>query len=125
MQSNYRNFGDFISQKRIERKITVRKMAEILGISPAFLTDVEKDRRNPFEKDKLAKLIEIFQLSKDEEHEMYNLVGDKRQEVAPDVQDYIMENPRELNAMLRTARDLDADEADWQRFIDELKSRRG
>ena len=125
MQSNYRNFGDFISQKRIERKITVRKLAEILGISPAFLTDVEKDRRNPFEKDKLAKLIEIFQLSKDEEHEMYNLVGDKRQEVAPDVQDYIMENPRELNAMLRTARDLDADEADWQRFIDELKSRRG
>ena len=43
----YANFGEFISKKRVEKKITLRKMADMLGVSAPFLTDVEKDRRNP------------------------------------------------------------------------------
>ena len=39
----YANFGDFISRKRIEKKITIRKMADMLGVSAPFLTDVEKE----------------------------------------------------------------------------------
>ena len=46
----YANFGEFISRKRVEKKITLRKMAEMLNVSAPFLTDVEKDRRNPFDK---------------------------------------------------------------------------
>ena len=45
----YANFGEFISKKRVEKKITLRKMADMLGVSAPFLTDVEKDRRNPFD----------------------------------------------------------------------------
>ncbi len=48
----YANFGKFISTKRIEKKITLRKMAEMLEVSAPFLTDVEKDRRNPFDIEK-------------------------------------------------------------------------
>lgn len=43
----YANFGEFINKKRVEKKITLRKMADMLGVSAPFLTDVEKDRRNP------------------------------------------------------------------------------
>ena len=39
----YANFGEFISKKRVEKKITLRKMADMLGVSAPFLTDVEKD----------------------------------------------------------------------------------
>lgn len=49
----YANFGEFISKKRVEKKITLRKMADMLGVSAPFLTDVEKDRRNPFDMEKL------------------------------------------------------------------------
>ena len=41
----YANFGEFISKKRVEKKITLRKMADMLGVSAPFLTDVEKDRQ--------------------------------------------------------------------------------
>ena len=52
----YTNFGEFISQKRIEKQITLRKMAGMLGVSAPFLTDVEKDRRNPFDMEKLTQI---------------------------------------------------------------------
>ena len=62
----YANFGEFISKKRVEKKITLRKMADMLGVSAPFLTDVEKDRRNPFDMEKLTQLAQILNLSKEE-----------------------------------------------------------
>ena len=99
----YANFGDFISRKRIEKKITIRKMADMLGVSAPFLTDVEKDRRNPFDIEKLNQLAHILELTKEE---------------------YIMQRDY-VSAALRTARDLDAGEEEWQRFVEELRKRKG
>ena len=70
----YANFGDFISRKRIEKKITIRKMADMLGVSAPFLTDVEKDRRNPFDIEKLNQLAHILELTKEEKNEKINAI---------------------------------------------------
>lgn len=120
----YANFGDFISRKRIEKKITIRKMADMLGVSAPFLTDVEKDRRNPFDIEKLNQLAHILELTKEEKDEMLNLAGKKRKTVAPDLPEYIMQRDY-VSAALRTARDLDAGEEEWQRFVEELRKRKG
>ena len=120
----YANFGDFISRKRIEKKITIRKMADMLGVSAPFLTDVEKDRRNPFDIEKLNQLAHILELTKEEKDEMFNLAGKKRNAVAPDLPEYIMQRDY-VSAALRTARDLDAGEEEWQRVVEELKKRKG
>lgn len=120
----YANFGEFISQKRIEKKITLRKMADMLGVSAPFLTDVEKDRRNPFDMEKLTQLAHILNLTEDEKQLMLNLAGRKRNAVAPDLPEYIMERDY-VSAALRTARDLDAGEEEWKRFVEELKKRKG
>ena len=120
----YANFGDFISRKRIEKKITIRKMADMLGVSAPFLTDVEKDRRNPFDIEKLNQLAHILELTKEEKDEMFNLAGKKRNAVAPDLPEYIMQRDY-VSAALRTARDLDSGEEEWQRFVEELKKRKG
>ncbi len=119
----YANFGEFISTKRIEKKITLREMADRLGISAPFLTDVEKDRRNPFDMEKLTQLADILQLSKEENDQMLNLAGKKRNAVAPDLPGYIM-NRDYVSAALRAARDLDAGEEEWNRFVEELKNRK-
>lgn len=116
------NFGAFIRQKRVEQKITLRDMANRLGISAPFLTDVEKDRRNPFDMEKLEQLAEILQLSKEDNDQMLNLAGKKRNAVAPDLPEYIM-NRDYVSAALRAARDLDAGEEEWNRFVEELKNR--
>lgn len=120
----YKNFGDFIKDKRLKAHYTLRSFAEALGVSAPYVTDVEKDRKNPFNNDLLEKAATILHLSEEERTEMYDLAGEKRNEIAPDIPDYIMQRDY-VSAALRTARDLDADEADWQRFVDELKRRKG
>lgn len=120
----YANFGEFISKKRVEKKITLRKMADMLGVSPAFLTDVEKDRRNPFDMEKLIQLAELLGLTPDENSQMLDLAGKKRNAVAPDLPEYIMERDY-VSAALRTARDLDAGEEEWNQFVEELRKRKG
>ena len=120
----YANFGEFISKNRVEKKITLRKMADMLGVSAPFLTDVEKDRRNPFDIEKLTQLAKILNLSKEENAQMLDLAGKKRNAVAPDLPEYIMERDY-VSAALRTARDLDAGEEEWNQFVEELRKRKG
>lgn len=117
-----RNFGEFIAKKRLERRITLRKMAEMLDCSATFLSDIEKDRRNPLDMERMEKLSQILVLSEEEHNEMLDLAGRKRNSVAPDLPNYIM-NRSYVSAALRTARDLNAGEAEWQKFIDDLEKR--
>ena len=119
----HNNFGEFIAQKRIEKGITLRDMASRLGVTAPYLSDVEKDRRNPFDMDKLTLLATILQLSPEENAQMLDLVGKKRNSVAPDLPEYIMERDS-VSAALRTARDLNAGEEEWLRFVEALKNER-
>ncbi|WP_418419515.1 helix-turn-helix domain-containing protein [Blautia sp.] len=121
---NYPNFGAFIKIKREEKKITLRKMAEMLDVSAPFLSDVEKDRRNPFDLDKLTLVSQILCLSPEDEELMFNLAGDKRNSVAPDLPEYIMQRDY-VSSALRTARDLNAGEKEWQEFVEQLRNKKG
>lgn len=122
--NTYANFGEFIAKKRTEKEITLRKMADLLGCSAPFLSDVEKDRRNPFDMDKLEQVAQILGLSPEDNAIMLDLAGKKRNSVAPDLPDYIMQRDY-VSAALRTARDLDAGEQEWLQFVEDLKKRKG
>lgn len=124
MNMNEQSFGEFLQTKREQQKITLRQLAEKLGVSAPFLSDVEKGRRNSLDMDKLSLLKQILSLSDDEYATMLNLAGKQRKTVAPDLPEYIMEREY-VSAALRTARDLDAGEKEWQRFVEELKNRKG
>lgn len=124
MPANATNFGEFLQKKREEKRITLRKMADLLGFSAPFLSDVEKDRRNPPDLPKLEQIAEILGLSYEEKETMFNLAGKKRDSVAPDLPEYIMSRDY-VAAALRTARDLDAGEEEWLQFVNELKQRKG
>ncbi len=124
MNAQYQNFGEFIQRKRVEKQIPLRKMAENIGISAPYLSDIEKDRRNPPEMDKLELISQVLLLSEDEKSIMLDLAGRKRNSVAPDLPSYIMERDY-VSAALRTARDLDAGEEEWMKFVAELKKRKG
>lgn len=122
---NITNFGEFLQSKRTAKNITMRQMAEKLGVSAPFLSDVEKGRRNSlFEMETLNKLRVILELSDEEFALMLDLAGKQRNTVAPDLPKYIMENDY-VTAALRTARDLGAGEKEWQEFVKELKKRKG
>ena len=99
-------------------------MAEMIGITAPYLTDIEKDRRNPPEKEKLETIARILNLSDEDKAIMFDLAGKKRNSVAPDLPEYIMERDY-VSAALRTARDLDASEQEWLNFVEDLKKRKG
>lgn len=110
------SFGDYLRCKREERHITLRGMAEILGISAPYLTDVERNRKNPPSIDKLEQIRDTLNLTKEEYAYMMNLAGKSRNSVAPDLPDYIMGRDY-VSAALRTARDMGAGKEEWDKFV--------
>ena len=66
MYKQYQNFGEFVQEKREEKQITLRKFADTIGFSAPFWSDVEKDRRNPPEIDKLHLIARILNLTESE-----------------------------------------------------------
>lgn len=119
----YENFGEFLTQKREERDVTLREMARKLGVSAPFLSDVEKNRTSPLTKERLEKVAEVLDLDDGEKVQMYEIVGKQRHMIAPDLPDYIMERDY-VSAALRTARDLDAGEKEWLKFVEDLKKQK-
>jgi transcriptional regulator with XRE-family HTH domain len=124
MEKSYTNFGEFIVVKREERQMSLRKLAEYIGVSAPYWSDVEKNRKNPPKIAGLRKIADILKLSEDETTTMLDLAGKDRNTVAPDIPEYIMQNDY-VAAALRTVRDLGAEEEDWMKFVDELKKRKG
>jgi transcriptional regulator with XRE-family HTH domain len=124
MKENYNNFGDFVVAKRGEKGISLRKMAELLDVSAPFWSDIEKGRKNPPKLEKLEQIAQILMLTDEEKSLMLDLAGKQRDAVAPDIPAYIKENDY-VAAALRTVRDLGANEEDWDKFVEELKQRKG
>lgn len=124
MNETYLNFGEFIVAKRTAKGISLRKMAEIVGLSAPFWSDVEKGRKNPPKLEKLELIAQHLMLTDEEKALMLDLAGKKRESVAPDTSAYIMQNGY-VAAALRTAKDLGADEEDWEKFVEDLKKRKG
>ncbi len=116
-------FGEYLKHKREEKQISLREVARTLGVSAPFLSDVENNRRAPLTEERLADLAKVLNLNEKEKAEMYDIVGKQKGLLAPDLNPYVTERPY-VNAALRTARNLEANEEDWQRFVDDLIKRK-
>ena len=124
MEGTAFRFGDFIAQKRLAKGISLRKMAELVGLSAPYWSDIEKNRKKAPSLDKLELIAIILGLTEEEKSDMFDLAGDGRDTVGPDIPAYIKENDY-VAAALRTARDLGASQDDWEQFVADLKKRKG
>ena len=116
-------FGEYLKHKREEKQISLREVARTLGVSAPFLSDVENNRRGPLTEERLADLAKVLNLNEKEQSEMYDIVGKQKGLLAPDLNPYVTERPY-VNAALRAAKNLEANEEDWQRFVDDLITRK-
>ena len=117
-------FGEFVRQKRMERGITLRGLAARLGLSPVYMSNIETSRRPAPALEYLDKLAVELNLSKGDRTLLL-----ETQRVSADLPDYIMERDI-VRAALRTAKEVDATDEEWQEFIDRItkrtpKNRRG
>lgn len=116
-----KEFGQFLTEKRVEKKVTLKELATALQISPAYLCDIEKGRRYPPAKEKLGQIADIFQLTKEERIYMYDLAAfAKEGSVSADLVPYIMENEI-LRAFLRKAQEIGLTDEDWKELMTTLE----
>lgn len=102
------NFGEYIKSKRIEKGISLREMAAKIGISPSYMSDIEKGRRYAPDKGRLVEIERLLFSSEEEIQMLYDLAGESRNEVSPDLPEYIMENTQ-VRYLLRQAKQNNED----------------
>ena len=116
-------FGTYIRQRRQARGLTLRGLAARVGLSPVYMSNIETDRRPAPSQEYLDKLAVELALGKDEVEQMLDLAARSRdQRVPADLPDYIMERDI-VRAALRTAKEADATDQEWQEFIDRINRR--
>ncbi len=115
-------FGEFVKAKRLVKDISLRRLAEELGIVPAYMSDIEKGRRYPPDKEKIYKIAQVLHLNEDDTNTLFDLAALSRDNgVSPDLSDYVM-GVDNLRVALRKARDINAGEDDWQKIIEMLEA---
>ena len=99
-------FGIYITEKRIEKEIGLREMADLLDISPSYFSDIEKGRRNPPNLSKIQEIAQILKLSVQETDYLIDIASETRGEIPMDLNDYIKEN-NIVKIALRKARKIE------------------
>ena len=99
-------FGATVRSEREKLKIGLREMAKMIGVSPTYLSKIERDEFPPPAEDKVRKIAEILGRDVDQ---LLALAG----KVSSDLSEIIRERPRELAALLRTAKGMTAKDLTW------------
>jgi transcriptional regulator with XRE-family HTH domain len=96
-------FGAFIRRQREAKERGLREMAKMIGVSPTYLSKVERDEFPPPAEDKVKAIAKIIECDPDE---LLARAG----RVSTDISDIIKRHPVELAALLRTTKGLPAED---------------
>jgi transcriptional regulator with XRE-family HTH domain len=118
-------FGKFIDLKRKGRgaggeDIKLKDIADAMGMTASYLSDIVKGRRNPPEMNVLEKIAAVLQLTPDEMEEMLDLAGRERDAAAPDLPKYLMSTQLpHVRKALRRANEKNLGDDFWNRvYVD-------
>lgn len=112
--TNRDKFGFFVRERRQELGISVRAMAEMLGISGAYLSDIEKgNRMAPL--DHLDQMAAILKIEEDEKEFFVDLSGCSHSNW-PEINEYLAKTKGARTA-IRIARDYGVSEDEFLAII--------
>ena len=115
-----KKFGELVKEYR--GKKTLKELSDEIGITSAYLSDIEKGNRFP-SKDKLDKLIKVFNLKNKEQDKFYDLAAKEspnKYKVSGDIAEYIMKNEY-LRNFIRVAKAKKLDNSFWKNKTKELE----
>lgn len=104
MSNDQQHFGSLVRQKRVDKGYSLRKFAELVGVSPTYLSLVEKGKvERPPTAERVRKMAELLGESPDQWIAMAGRVPD-------DLTEIIQSEPEAMPELLRVAKGLSADE---------------
>lgn len=99
MSPRAKTFGQILRDKRLSSKISLRKFAEMVGVSPTYLSQVEQNNVMPPTADRVKCMAEILGESADEWIALAGRVPD-------DLSEIIHRHPTQIPELLREANGL-------------------
>ena len=121
-------FGDYIRKKRLAdpREISMKDVAEHLGISQSYVSMVENRYKRPFDGETLEKLADFLNLTDEEKALMYDIASRETSEVPYDLEETLMyEEVGDLaRYALRQSKKGIFKEEDWKTFIRETEAKK-
>lgn len=97
------SLGNFISNKRKELGLSLRKLAINTNISVTYLSDIESSRRSNISKEILENLSKALMLNDSDKEKLFTLVGKRNDSIPIDVEEFVKNHP-EVVAYLREAK---------------------
>lgn len=119
-------FGAYIARKRLEKDVKLKPIADKLGVSVTYLSDIIKGRRNPPNYEGLKAIAEALHLTQKEFDEMVELVADEKEQLAPDLPEYYRDEDRpHARVALRRAKNANLGDDFWVEVNKMIDKREG
>lgn len=99
-------FGKFLRKLRIDRGMVIRDMAEMLGVSPAYLSAIELGKR-AIPDSFVDNLCNAFKLNNDERRDILHLADISQPSIKIDLTDAEDANRETMLAFARKFKELD------------------
>ena len=114
-------FGQFISDLRTRHSMGSQDLAKRVGISTAYLSQLEHGVRQNPDADIVMKIAKALDLTKQETAAFYDMYAEATGQLSPDIAEYAKSN-KLVQKALRYALDVHAADDVWERFIEQLKN---
>jgi transcriptional regulator with XRE-family HTH domain len=115
------DFGQFISEQKRKHSLQSKELAEMLGISMGYLSQLEHGKRVCPDQELLKKMIEVFNLNEEERIIIFDLYEKASGKLSPDIVEYVQSKDI-IKKALRAAKSVNATDSDWKMFIDAIKN---
>ena len=120
------SFHGFIKNIRLrdDRHLRQSDVANKLEMSLSFYSEIEKGYRRPLNALEMEIFADMFYMTNEEKATMYDLASRENNKIPVDLE-YIMdeENGKWARVALRKAKEVNADEKMWKKFIWELEKK--
>lgn len=97
-----RSFGIIVRNLREREGVGLRELSELVGMSPAYLSMVERDELGPPAEDKVLAIAEVL----DQDQDVFLALAGR---VASDLPNIIMKHPREMATLVRATKGFSLD----------------
>lgn len=104
-------FGQFIRKKRIEKYISLKDMADALGVSSAFLSGMEMGRKS-IPEDSIPKISDFLHLSPSEKKELLDSIELSKRTVKIELEGFSLKSRETAIAFARKFSELSEEDAD-------------
>ena len=102
-KQQHKPFGQVLREKRIESGYSLRKFAELVGVSPTYVSQVEQMNVDPPTANRVKRMAELLGENVDE----WTALAGRLAEELPAI---IHEEPIEVPALLRAVKGMTADQ---------------